>query len=183
MEIKEQAREPLLSSKTLGKCLLFFLLLFLVSSAQVSFFSAAAFFSATPDILLAAVVGLAVADGERTGAVSGIVAGVLAEALGGTGIMLMPVFYMLVGYIFGVVTRFFLNRNFASWIVYMLLASGARGVWSLLHLAATEARFDLPTVFSRIIIPEFFMTLIFSIPIYFLCRLCARPFHRKREME
>ena len=78
MEIKEQAREPLLSSKTLGKCLLFFLLLFLVSSAQVSFFSAAAFFPATPDILLAAVVGLAVADGERTGAVSGIAAGVLA---------------------------------------------------------------------------------------------------------
>jgi cell shape-determining protein MreD len=183
MEIKEQAKEPLLSSKTVGRCLLFGVFLFLTAACQVSFFSATAVFPATPDLLLAAVMGLAVCDGERTGAVSGIAAGVFSEALGGTGIMLMPVFYMLAGYVFGIVTRFFLNRNFLSWIVYMLIAAFARSVWSLLYLAAIETGFNFLTVFSKIITPEFLMTVIFSLPMYFLCRLCAKPFHRKSEME
>jgi cell shape-determining protein MreD len=108
---------------------------------------------------------------------------VFAEALGGTGIMLMPVLYMLAGYVFGIVTRFFLNRNFLSWIVYMLIAALARAVWSLLHLAATETGFNFVSVFSRIITPEFLMTVLFSLPMYFICRLCARPFHRKSELE
>ncbi len=183
MEIKEQAKDPLLSSKTLGRCLLFSVLLFLTAACQASFFSATAVFAATPDLLLGAVMGLAIYDGERTGAISGIAAGVFAESLGGTGIMLMPVFYMMAGYVFGIVTRFFLNRNFLSWIVYMLIASFARGVWTLLYLAATETGFNFVTVFSRIIIPEFFMTVLFSLPMYFLCRICARPFHRRSELE
>lgn len=183
MEIKEQSGAPLLSSKTIGRCLVFFVLLFLSAACQASFFSATTFFPATPDLLLAAVIGLGIYDGERTGAISGIAAGVLAEALGGVGIMLMPIFYMVAGYTFGIVTRFFLNRNFLSWLVYMLIAAFARGVWSLLYLAATETGFNFVTVFSRIIIPEFVMTFVFSLPMYFICRLCARPFHRKSEME
>ena len=183
MEIKDQPKEPLLSSKTVGRCLLFGALLFLTAACQVSFFSATAVFPATPDLLLAAVMGLAVCDGERTGAVAGIAAGVFAEALGGMGIMLMPVFYMLAGYVFGIVTRFFLNRNFLSWIVYMLIAGLSRAVWSLLHLAATETGFNFVTVFSKIVTPEFLMTVLFSLPMYFICRLCVRPFRRKIELE
>lgn len=183
MEFKEQPKEPFFSSQTIGKIILFFLLIFGSAVVQTSFFGAARFFPATPDLLMAAVIGIAVYDGERSAAVAGIAAGVLAETLGGSGIMLLPVFYLLVGYVYGIVSRIFLKKNFLSWLVYMLIAANVRLVYSFAYLMITEADLNLFTALTNILIPEFFMTMIFSIPIFFFSRICARPFHKRIDMD
>ena len=100
MEFKKQTGH-FFSSVTLLKILIFSALIFVMATLQSSFFSATGFFPATPDLLLATVIGLGVYDGEKSGAVAGVGAGVLAEAFGAGGdIMLLPVFYMLVGFSF-----------------------------------------------------------------------------------
>jgi len=121
---------------------------------------------------------------ERSGAVAGIGGGVLLEALGGGAhILLMPLFYMLCGYIFGIVSRVFLNRNFISWLLYILIGTAMRGALSLFHLMLTEVDVNIYLMFTEVIIPEYFITLICAVPMYFPVRAASRPFHKKIEME
>lgn len=183
MEFKEQPREPFFSPQNFGKILLFSALVFGCAVIQSSLFPALTLLPATPDLLLAAVMGLAVYDGERSGAVAGIGAGVLTEALSPSGIMLLPVVYMLIGYVFGIVTRIFLNKNFLSWVVYMVIACGIRSMITLTHLVINEAGLNVLTAADRILIPEYLMTLIFSVPVWLLARACARPFHKQMDMD
>ena len=184
MEFKEQKHHGLFSSQTIGRILLFSALIFLSGSLQSSFFTASGLVPASPDLLLIAVIGLAVYDGERSGAVSGICAGVLAEAFGGGAhILFFPLFYMLCGYFFGVVSRVFLNRNFISWMLYILIGTALRSALSVVHSMLTETDVNLYLIFKDIVIPEYFITLICSIPMYFLVRATVRPFHKKIEME
>ncbi len=184
MEFKEQKHHGIFSSHTVGRILLFSLLVFISGALQSSFFAAAGFIPATPDLLLISVIGLAVYDGERSGAVSGICAGVLAEAFGGGAHMLFfPLFYMLCGYFFGVVSRIFLNRNFISWLLYILIGATFRGALSIVHSMFAETDINLYLIFTEIVIPEYFITLLCSIPMYFIVRMTVRPFHKKIEME
>lgn len=184
MEFKEQKHHSLFSSHTIGRILLFSLLIFLSGSLQSSLFAALSFVPATPDLVLIAVIGLAVYDGERSGAIAGICAGAFVEALGGGAhILFMPLFYMLCGYFFGVVSRVFLNRNFISWLLYILIAASLRGALSLIHGIFTETDINIYLIFTEIIIPEYFLTIICSVPMYFLVRVTVRPFHKKMEME
>lgn len=184
MEFKEQKRHGLFSSQTMGRIWLFSLLVFIAGALQSSFFASVSFIPATPDLLLICVIGLAVYDGERSGAVSGIAAGVLAEAFGGGAHMLFfPLFYMLCGYFFGVVSRIFLNRNFISWMLYILIGTALRAGLSVIHAMLSETDINLYLIFTEIVIPEYFLTLLCSIPMYFLVRVTVRPFHKKIEME
>ncbi|MBQ4140333.1 MAG: hypothetical protein IJD70_03250 [Clostridia bacterium] len=184
MEFKEQKHHGLFSSQTVGRILLFSVLIFLSGVLQSSLFSAIVFIPATPDLLLISVIGLAVYDGERSGAVAGISAGVLAEAFGGGAhILFFPLFYMLCGYFFGVVSRVFLNRNFISWMLYILIGAAFRSSLSIIHSMFAENDINLYLIFTEIVIPEYFLTLLCSIPMYFIVRMTVRPFHKKIEME
>ena len=184
MEFKEQKRHDLFSSYNIGKILLFSLLIFLSGVLQSSFFPALSMIPASPDLVLISVIGLAVYDGERSGAAAGIGGGILVEALGGGAhILFLPLLYMLCGYIFGIVRRVFLNRNFISWLLYILIGTALRGAVSLLHLMFTEVDINLYLMFTEIIIPEYFITLICALPMYFPVRATSRPFHKKIEME
>ena len=184
MEFKEQKRQEFFSSQNIGKILLFTILVFFSGVLQSSLFPALSMLPASPDLVLIAVIGLAVYDGERSGAVTGIGGGVLLEALGGgANILLMPLFYMLCGYIFGIVSRVFLNRNFISWLLYILIGISLRGALSLVHSIFTEIDVTVYLILTEVIIPEYFITLICSIPMYFVVRAASRPFHKKIEME
>ena len=184
MEFKEQKRHSFFSSQIIGRILLFSLPIFLSGIIQSSFFAASGFFRAIPDLLLISVIGLAVFDGERSGAIAGICAGVLAEAFGsGAFMMFFPLFYMLCGYFFGIVSRVFLNRNFISWMLYILIGAGFRGLLSIVHSIFSETDVNLFLIFTEIVIPEYFLTLLCSVPMYFLIRITVRPFHKKIEME
>ncbi len=182
MDFKEQKHHAFFSSHNMGRLLLFSILVFLSGVLQSSLF-AASFMPATPDLLLISVIGLAVYDGERSGAVSGICAGVLAEAFGGAHMLFFPLFYMLCGYIFGIVSRIFLNRNFVSWLLYVLIAAALRSGLSLIHAIFTETDINLYLICTEIVVPEYLMTLVSSVPMYFIVRMTVRPFHKKMEME
>lgn len=184
MEFKEQKRQDFFSSQNIGKILLFTILVFFSGVLQSSLFPALTMLPASPDLVLLSVIGLAVYDGERSGAIAGIGGGILVEALGGGAhILLFPLFYMLCGYIFGIVSRIFLNRNFVSWLLYILIGISLRAALALVHLIFTEVDMTVYAVLTEVIIPEYFVTLICAVPIYFLVRATCRPFHKKIEME
>ncbi len=183
MDFKEQKHHALFSSHNVGRVLLFSLLVSFSGILQSTVFTVSVM-PAAPDLILIAVIGLAVYDGERSGAIAGICGGVLAEAFGaGANILFFPLFYMLCGYFFGVVSRIFLNRNFISWMLYILIGAVLRACLSFIHIMMFETDINLYLIASEVVIPEYFMTLVCSVPMYFIVRMTVRPFHKKIEME
>ncbi len=184
MELNERAHRPLLSSYTAGKIIVFSLLVFLCACLQSSFFSAAVFFSAIPDLVLIAVIGIAVYDGERSGAVAGVFGGAVLEAFGAGGdIMMLPLFYMICGFFFGIAAHLLFNRNFISWMLYCIIGAAFRSMLSVVHAVLIESDVNVLLIFTEIAIPEYFITVLLSPLMYLPVRAAVRPFHKKIEME
>lgn len=95
--------------------------LFLLAVLQTSFFSVIRVFGAVPDLVLPAVITIAVYDRERMGTVAGIMGGYIADAIGGTGLSLSPLVYMLCGIIVALLAYSVLRRDFFSWLVGTVL--------------------------------------------------------------
>ena len=184
VDMNEKFHINIPASRTVLKNVLFAAVIFISAVLETSFFSRVRLFSATPDIMLAIVMGLAVFDGERTGAVMGIWAGVAADALGGSGLMFSPLFYMLIGYLAGIAVKTLLGKNFPSWIVLCFAGYVCRALLSLISAAMTAnaASLSFSTAMRHIILPEFASSFPIALLFYFIARLLCRPFHKSMEM-
>lgn len=183
MEFNEQLRDEIPSSRTALKMILFAAVIFLTGVLEVSFFAKVRPFSVTPDLLLSLVLGIAFFDGEKKGALTGVWAGVVCDALGGSGLMISPLFYMLIGYIGGLAVKTLFGKNLPSWVVVCFFACMTRSALTLICMAAQNALFNFITAFSKVILPEFAATYIFAILLYYPVRLLCRPFRRSAEIN
>ncbi|MBQ3125675.1 MAG: hypothetical protein IJC15_01275 [Clostridia bacterium] len=157
--------------------------LFLCAILQTTLFSFLRGVHARPDLMLAAVVAIAIFDSPRAGGVAGIAAGVIIGALGGVGLNLLPLFYMLCGCFFGVWSTHSLSANFPSWLIYMLVGCCGRAIMTLIHLDAVYPVYSLLDVVPGILVPEFLATLLVSPLLYLTLRRAALLFNRRLRMD
>ncbi|MBQ2767233.1 MAG: hypothetical protein IJF49_04045 [Clostridia bacterium] len=157
-------------------------MLFAVAILQTTVFVRIAPFGVVPDLMLPAVLAIAIFDSERTGAVAGIAAGVMIGALGGTGVNLLPLFYMLCAYLVGIWATIGLSANFPSFLVYMLSSAGARMVITLLAVDRIYASYSLLDVFPQLLFPEFAATMLCAPLLYLPFRRVALLFNRRLKL-
>lgn len=157
-------------------------MLFLVALLQTTIFSRITPLGAVPDLMLPAVLAVAIFDSERVGAVAGIAAGIIIGALGGAGLNLLPLFYMLCAYLVGIWATVGLSANFPSFLVYILSCAAARSVVTLLAVDSAYATYSLLDVFPRLIAPEFAATVVFAPLLYLPFRRIALLFNRRLKL-
>lgn len=148
---------------------------------QTTVFARFRLFGAVPDLMLTSVIVFSMYEGEKFGAVFGIFAGYIIDALGSTGISLMPLVYMLFGYICGILTVYYLTNSLAVWGIYMAAAVIGRGIVSLIYILGMYTYYPIDQAFAEIIIPEMGSTLIFSVLTYGAVRLISKPFRKRRR--
>ncbi len=167
------------------KTIVWGVVLFLLAVFQTSFCSrvaAAIPHGAVPDLMLAAVIAIAIFDSERAGALAGIAAGFLIGALGGTGLNFLPLVYFLCGYVCGIWSTMSLSANFPSWCIYMPAGGAVRGIATLVGIAYSYADYSFFAVLRQRMLPEFFITLLVSPLVYFLVRRTALYFNRRLKI-
>lgn len=152
------------------------LLLLLIIQTSFAFFEA--FHFAVPAIVLAAVSAIGFFDSERSGAVTGIVAGWALDALGGSDIIIMPVVGLMIGYLSGVAAERWLPRGILPWFVCLVAADGASLIATILNIIINVPDIRFGALILHTLIPEFFFTLIFGIPAGLLARLFVRIVRR-----
>lgn len=157
-------------------------MLFLAALLQTTLFARITPFGAVPDLMLPAVLAIAVFDGERVGAVAGIAAGIIIGALGGTGLNLLPLFYMLCAYLVGIWATVGLSANFPSFVVYILACAAARSVVTLLAVDSAYTSYSLLDVFPQLIAPEFAATVVCAPLLYLPFRRVALLFNRRLKL-
>lgn len=151
-------------------------LLFLLAVSESSFFSGLRFLPATPDLILCAVVAIALLDSATVAAVAAVGGGILSDALSGTGAYLSPLLYLLVVLAVGGMAEKMLGRIW-SWLLLMLPALLLRGAGTLLGVILSYPAFSLGYVLKKVVLPEAMLSLLLGIPLYFIVlagtRLCG----------
>ena len=133
-----------------------------------------------PDLVLCAVVAVAMAEDERVAGICGVAAGFFIDAVGAVGISISPLLYGICGYLTGVLVRFFLRRNFPSYLIYVACAAAARSVVTLMTVYMSQSAVPLYSAFADIVIPEFLLTVLCS-PVLYL--IIALPLARKNKQS
>lgn len=147
---------------------------------QISFFPKIRPFGAAPDVLIVAVFAVAMFENERVGAVFGLAVGFVVEAAGGIGVSLLPLVYMLVGYICGVVATEYYKRSFVLFLIFDASILLVRMFTTLMYIVFTWSVVDLSIVLPKVLIPEALSTLVISPFPAILIYLISRIF-RKEE--
>lgn len=170
-----------LDAESLAKGTVCAVLLVFFSLLQTTLFTRFKPFGAVPDLVLPLVVAVSMTEKEKWGAVFGIIAAFVIESLGGSSVTLLPLPYMLTGYLAGICTTHYFRDAFAVRVMYTFVSAAARAVFTLLALVLTLGDFNLILCLTDIVVPEFLGSVLFAALPHIAAKLALRPFHLTRE--
>lgn len=168
-----------LRPELLWRILLYGLLILILASAECSFFGAIRDLPATPDLMLGAVVAVALLDHRRASTVFAMAGGFCLEAIGGAGIPLAPLYYFAIALVVGALGEKMLPK-YGSFLVLLLPAILMREAFGLLELWLSGAG-SVGAILLGVILPDAYVTAVFVLPLYFLVKLCMLPFRERRR--
>lgn len=152
------------------------IIILVFSSLQVSFFARVCPMGAIPDLMLCVVLCIAFFKGEYTGAITGIAAGFVIEAIGSRGISLLPVIYMMYGYLIGHYAQH--TRRYVYYLFYLAMGLLLRAVTTVTYACLNYRIIHLPDILLQTVLPELLASAIAGCIMYFimkpLCNLMDR---------
>ena len=152
--------------------------LLVASAFQTALFGQYPLFGAVPDLMLVTVVCFAYFNGRFEGAVMGLAAGFLIEAVGGQGMSLLPLFYFLFGYVAGHYSRAVHLKRFVPYLFYLGCGLFLRAAATIVLVCLTYQNLHLPTILLQIVLPELLATAILGCVLYLplkpICRAIGK---------
>lgn len=167
--------------ESIGKAVVCALLLVFFSLLQTTLFTRFRPFGAVPDLILPLTVAVAMVFHEKWGSVFGLISAFVIESLGGSTFTILPILYMLTGYIVGLLSTYSFRDSLAVRVLYTLVTSPVRMLFTLLSLAATIGDFHLITVTADLLLPELCANVFFAFLPHAAAALLLRPFRHERE--
>ena len=142
-------------AKIIAYTLCISLLVLFMAVLQVSVFSRFSLFGATPDLMICTVLIIAFFFGQYAGAITGIGAGWLIEAIGGgTGILILPVIYLLCGYLVGYFAKSAAARRYPVYLIYLGIVLLLRAGTTVTYACLSYQYIDLPKILIQTVLPE-----------------------------
>ena len=150
------------------------LLLLFGAILQTSILGKLTYKGAIPDIMLCIVLCVSYFNGRHHGAITGIAAGALIEAIASTGIVLLPLFYMLFGYITGHYARAVQPKRLPPYLFYLMFALFLRAALTILYACLTYQNIHLVQILIHAVLPDMLATAIAGICLYLPLKLFCR---------
>lgn len=141
---------------------------------QTSVFGKLTYIGAVPDIMLCIVLCVSYFNGRHHGAITGIAAGALIEAMASSGIVLLPLFYMLFGYMAGHYARAVQPKRFVPYLFYLMFALFLRAALTILYACLTYQNIHLVQILLHAVLPEMLATAVAGICLYLPLMLFCR---------
>ena len=172
-----------LDGEKIVKGLICAFLLIIFALTQTTLFTRFRPFGAVPDLILPLTVAVAMVLREKWGAVFGLISAFIIESLGGSSFTILPILYMLTGYIVGLCSIYYFRDSAAVRIVYTIFTSAARAVFTLITLFATVGNLNLIHAFTAVIIPELAANIVFAFLPHLAAKLILRPISRETKEQ
>lgn len=130
---------------------------------------------ALPLLLPMAAVATGTLEGPKFGAAFGIVAGVVMTAVAHASPICIPVLALL-GWLCGLLAQFALRRDLVG---HTIFAIGAMILWESWQVASRVlSEVAAPSLLIKTALLELLWTLVFSFPVYWVCRFCCLHYGR-----
>lgn len=153
-----------------------------IALLQTTLFSRFRLFGSVPDLMLSMVIAVAISEREKWGSVVGIIAALVIESLGEYNLSILPLFYMLVGYIVGILSVNYFRDSAVVRIVYTASASFIRALITIVVLLATVgASVGFVAIVIKTALPEFIVSVLFSFVPHIITKLALKPFAEHRR--
>ena len=183
--IVERARDAISSfsfdGEAIAKALVCGALLVFFALLQTTVFAKFKPFGAVPDLILPLVCAVAMSEREKWGAVFGIIAAFVIESLGGSTLTLLPLLYMPVGYITGILIVNYMRDSIAVRSIFVVSTSFLRAIFTLFTVLATVGGVTFGSALTKAVLPELACNIVFGLFPHYFTKLCLRPFNRTRE--
>ena len=154
------------------------LMLLIVASVQVTIPKSLCFFGAVPDLMICTVLCVAYFCGRYAGAITGIAAGFIIEAIGSRGISLLPVVYMIGAYVAGHYARTVKPKRYTIYLFFLACALFVRAGVTVVYACMNYKTVHLLKILLYTVLPEMGGTaiagLILFFPVCLVCRLLER---------
>ena len=138
------------------------LLLLLLQTSALPLFP----FSVHPDLLLPAVIAVALIEGHGGGMLFALFAGLFGSALGEVGFSMLPLFYVTVAFLAGYLSeQFDAGRKWPVFALLNALFCAFGGLFTFFRIVATWTGYNPLDVLRNVIAPEFLATYLLSFPI------------------
>ena len=111
-KIRQGRIDKMRSSMMKKRVLLYSAVIFLLAVARGSFFAKLEILPVSPDLVLGAVAAVAVVDSIETAAITGVIGGVITDAVCGFGMYLSPIVYLVVAIAIAMATKKMMPRLF-----------------------------------------------------------------------
>lgn len=171
-------------SRILGyKSAVYGIALFLLATLQIAFFTKINVLGAPPDLLLGAVLTVAMLDEHRVAAIVGIISGFLYCALGSTALPLYIAFSFVCGYVLWGISEKILSKNYPSFLALALLTYGAKALWNVIETSLFAQSFNLIGTVIHTVIPEFISSMVFCSLSYLIFKSISKLFNKKSRKE
>ncbi len=173
---------------TFTRALLYALASFALAVLQSTLGQRIGILGAPPQLTLALTASAAYLYGSLTGGTVGLISGIFTEALGATGVSVLPLLYCLIGWFGGLISRGSgssgggKNEKNALGLFIALSAAGIAGVAvTLVRLTLGAGRPNLALAIIHIALPELLSTLIYGIPTGLISLFIYHLISRKKE--
>lgn len=177
---RKSRRQGTLRPELVKRIVILGLLALVLSAAMSSFFAQLTALPAVPDLMLGAVIAVALLDGRSSAAIFAVAGGITVDALGGVGASLSPLLYLGVVLTVGLLGEKMLP-SFLSFFLLLLPSLVLRALFSLVGVWLFVGKITFAGIFSGVLLPEAISTLLLCLPIYFLVMLCLIPLKDRRE--
>ena len=126
----------------------------------------------TPDFILIVVCLFGFMRGENYGAVTGLFAGMLVDAMYADNIGIYMFIYMILGFLSGIFRKYFYNDSILMPMLLLFVSDFAENSLFFVFRFLLRNQLNYPFFFENIIFPEMIITCFFTLilfkPLYFL---------------
>ena len=141
---------------------------------QTSVFGRLTYVGAVPDIMLSIVLCVAYFNGRHHGAITGLAAGALIETIASSGIVLLPFFYMVFGYVVGHYARAVQPKRLIPYLFYLMVALFLRAGLTVMYACLTYQSIHLLQILIHAVLPEMLATAAAGLCLYFPLKLFCK---------
>lgn len=169
------------SGDTLLKALTCAALLIFFSLLQTTILARLKPFGAVPDLILPLVCSVAMSEREKWGAIFGIIAAFVIESLGGSSFTVLPILYMPVGYVCGILATHYVRDSFTVRALIVGSTSLIRALFTLFTVLSTVGGATVLSALTKATLPELGANLLIGLIPHYFAKLCLRPFNKTRD--
>ena len=169
-------------STIIRRVIIYGLAIFFIGIFQCAFFSRLKPFGATPDLVLCAVCAVLLTDNKYAALVCAVCGGYFIDAIGAVPPCFSTVAYVIAVAITAGIAQKLIAR-LPSYLLLLLPATLVRAAFTYLSLSLTYGSAAPISALISVILPEALATICFSIPIYFIIKLCYAPIRSRTKFS